>query len=279
MRFPGRSPNISSVATYAIGDVQGCFTTFQRLLERIRFRDGRDRIWLTGDLVNRGPRSLEMLRWARAAGPAVTTVLGNHDLHLLSRAEGIEPAKPGDTLDEILSARDRGPLLEWLRSRPLLHREGKHVLVHAGLLPQWRIDDAAALAAGIEAELRGAFHQRFLERLKLVKNGSWESRMSAARRRALAASILTRIRTCASDGRLCGRFSGPPEDAPAGCRPWFTRRRRRRREPAIVFGHWSALGLKLTPGLIGLDTGCVWGGTLTAIRLEDRKTFSEPMAD
>ena len=267
------------MATYAIGDVQGCFRTFERLLDRIRFDARRDRIWLTGDLVNRGPRSLQMLRWARDAGPSLTVVLGNHDLHLLSRAEGIEPAKAGDTLDTVLSARDRVPLLAWLRGRPLLHREGKHVLVHAGLLPHWSLDEAAELAAGIEAELRGVSYRRFLERLQSVKNGAWESRMSSASRRALAARILTRIRTCASDGRACGRFSGPPGDAPSGCRPWFARRRRRRREPAIIFGHWSALGLKLTPGLLGLDTGCVWGGTLTAIRLEDRKVFSQRMAD
>jgi bis(5'-nucleosyl)-tetraphosphatase (symmetrical) len=267
------------VATYAIGDVQGCFTTFERLLDRIRFDSRRDRIWLTGDLVNRGPRSLQMLRWARDAGPSLTVVLGNHDLHLLSLAEGIEPAKEGDTLDAVLSARDRAPLLSWLRGRPFLHREGKHALVHAGLLPLWNLDEAAEIAAGIEAELRGVSYRRFLERMRRVKNGSWESRMSSARRRALAARILTRIRTCTSDGRACGRFSGPPADAPAGCRPWFARRRRRRREPAIIFGHWSSLGLKLTPGLLGLDTGCVWGGTLTAIRLEDRKVFSQRMAD
>ena len=279
LRFGRAAPNIGAVTTYVIGDVQGCFTTFERLLARIRFDDRRDRIWFTGDLVNRGPRSLQMLRWARDAGSSVTAVLGNHDLHLLSRAEEIDPEKEGDTLDAVLSARDRRPLLEWLRGRPLLHREGEHVLVHAGLLPQWSLNEAAEFAQGIEAELRGANYRQFLERLGRVKNGAWRSRMSAARRRALAARILTRIRTCDSDGRLCGKFSGPPAGAPAGCRPWFTRRRPRRHEPAVIFGHWSALGLLLTPRLLGLDTGCVWGGTLTAIRLEDRKAFSEKMAD
>lgn len=266
------------MATYAIGDIQGCFRTLTRLLDRIDFDSRKDRLWLTGDLVNRGPRSLETLRWAMDAGPSVTTVLGNHDLHLVFRALGLQGEKEGDTLETLLGAPDVSRLTDWLRARPLVHREGNFLLVHAGLLPAWGIGMAEELAREVESALRGAAHLAFLTGIRQQKSADWKPGMSPPARAASVIRTLTRIRTCDTEGRHCPDFSGPPDKAPVGCFPWFDLRRQRRGEPRVVFGHWSALGLHVTPGFLGLDTGCVWGRTLTAIRLEDEKIFSERMA-
>lgn len=246
------------MATYAIGDVQGCATTLERLLVRIGFA-GHDRLWLVGDLVNRGPRSADVLRLVRGLGERAVVVLGNHDLHLLARAAGLEPAKRRDTLDDVLSAPDRAPLLDWLRTRPLLHRDGAWLMVHAGLLPAWTVDEAEARAREVEA---------------LLAQGRLAELLGDSRP-ARSLRVLTRLRTCRDDGRLCD-FDGAPEDAPDGCQPWFSSPKRRSTEVTVLFGHWSALGLHLGADAIGLDTGCVWGRTLTALRLEDRAVFSEP---
>jgi len=258
------------MATYAIGDVQGCFATLMRLIERLPLDPDRDRLWLAGDLVNRGPRSLEILRWARDQGERLTAVLGNHDLHLLARAEGLAAAKEGDTLDSVLAAPDRDELLDWLRRRPLCHVEGDRVLVHAGLHPEWTVSGARAVAAEIESVLRGA-HQDRRDLLAAIAAGRSDPCATAAR-------VLTRIRLCTSAGEL-RPGSGPPEEAPAGCVPWFRVPGRRSAEATIVFAHWSALGLLREPTLLGLDTGCVWGRELSAVRLEDRKVFQERYAD
>jgi len=258
------------MATYAIGDVQGCFATLMRLLDQIPFAANRDRLWLAGDLVNRGPRSLDVLRWARDHDDRLTAVLGNHDLHLLARAEGVAAAKAGDTLDAVLAAADREQLLDWLRHRPLCHLEGDRVLVHAGLHPDWTVHAARAAAAEVEAALQGPNDQR-REMLAAVTAGDEDGPAAAAR-------LLTRIRLCTPAGELCAG-SGPPDEAPAGCVPWFRAPERRSAAATIVFAHWSALGLLREPGLFGLDTGCVWGRELSAVRLEDGQLYQQRFAD
>ena len=264
------------MSCYAIGDVQGCHVTLCRLLDRVRFDPAQDRLWLTGDLVNRGPRSLEVLRWARGLGDRVTTVLGNHDLHLVGRALGLRPPRKTDTLDPVLEAADGAELVAWLRERPLLHREGSFVLVHAGLLPEWTVRDAEALARETEGLLRG---DRVRRAFAGEGGNSWSSTLEGTRRQRMALRIFTRLRTWSPvDGRFCG-FSGAPEEAPPGCVPWFEGEHRRGQECTVIFGHWAALGFRMLPGLLALDSGCVWGGNLTAVRLEDRAVFQEPLAD
>ena len=258
------------MATWAIGDVQGCFETLRRLLARIGGPPAGDRVVLVGDLVNRGPRSLEVLRWAADAGPRVEAVLGNHDLHLLARAVGVAGAAPRDTLDEVLAAPDAGALLGWLRSRPLLLREGDAVVVHAGLLPAWTVAEAEAFARRTEEELRGPTAPRALELLHGRHDGP---------EHLLAGRALTRVRYCDAAGEPAWGVSAPPSEAPPGLVPWFDAPGRRSAGTRIVFGHWAALGLRLRDDLAGLDAGCVWGGSLAAFRLEDRRLELEPLAE
>jgi len=268
------------MATYAIGDIQGCYTTLIRLLEQISFDERRDRIWLVGDLVNRGEGSLQVLRWAKALGSRLITVLGNHDLHLLALAEGLRVRKSRDTLDEILAAPDRDDLLEWLGSRPMIYREDPFLLVHAGLLPQWSPDEARELAGEVEDALRSPRRRRLLEVLYGGDGlASWNEQQTGDDRWKSVASVLTRLRTITNDGRPCPKYSGPPELAPPQCLPWFDIPWRSSRSATIICGHWAALGLRIQPGLIALDTGCVWGGHLTAIRLEDETVFQVPSAE
>ena len=268
-----------ALATYAIGDLQGCDVTLGRLLERIAFDASRDRLWFVGDLVNRGPRSVAVLRRLRALGPAVTAVLGNHDLHLLSRAEGVARPKQRDRLEDVLLAPDRDELLCWLRKRPLLHREGGHVLVHAGLLPQWSVERAAELAGEIEELLRGRDRARLFQGLLERPEEEWSKSLTGPKRWATIVAALTRLRTCTPAGRMDLGFSGPPDDAAKGYLPWFRVPDRKSKDATIVFGHWAALGLKLKDRYLALDSGCVYGNLLTALRLEDRTLFQERYAD
>lgn len=267
------------MATYAVGDIQGCYRTLRRLLERCRFDPEADRLWLVGDLVNRGPRSLEVLRWARDLGDRVTAVLGNHDAHLLGRAHGTRPPRSRDTLDAVLGAPDRDELIGWLRRRPLLHREGDLALLHAGLLPSWTLDRAAELAGEVEEVLSGPEPERLLRALAEARPRPWREGLDEEDRWRVTVHALTRLRTCRDDGRVCEGFTGPPEKAPEGCRPWFELRDGLDAGVTVVCGHWATLGLRQAPGILALDTGCVWGGALTAVRLEDRKVFQEPLAD
>lgn len=266
------------MATWAVGDIQGCHTTLRRLLARIGFDARSDRLWLVGDLVNRGPESLAVLRWARELGNRAVVVLGNHDLHLLARGLGLAAAKPTDTLDEVLAAPDRDELLAWLRERPLLHREGNLVLVHAGLLPEWTVAEAEALARDVERVLRGPEGPDLLARPRRLAPRRWLPTLDDRSRRHLALLAFTRLRTLSPDGEPDFDFSGPPERAPAGLVPWFDRPRRWSAEATAVFGHWAALGLHLGPRQLALDSACVWGGSLTALRLEDRAIVQEPAA-
>ncbi|MBA3501000.1 MAG: symmetrical bis(5'-nucleosyl)-tetraphosphatase [Myxococcota bacterium] len=260
------------MARYAIGDVQGCFASLQRLLALIDFSPGRDQLWFVGDLVNRGPRSLDMMRWALQHEQHVTVVLGNHDLHFLARAAGASGEKKRDTLDELLAAKDRDRLVDWLRRRSLAHVDGEYVMVHAGIHPQWTVQDTRARAAEIEHELAGPSWRAFLTQL----HGSpprWDARLGGGDRWRSILGYLVRARTLKPDGRLEPDFDGPPSQAPAGCVPWFAFPERAWATHTAVFGHWAALGLDIGPRHVGLDTGCVWGKTLTAMRLDDRSVF------
>ncbi len=259
------------MATYAIGDLHGCFETLQLLLDQLPFDSSCDRLWLVGDLVNRGPRSLETLRWAKQLHldmeDRMVVVLGNHDLHLLAVGHGIAETRKGDTLGEILTAPDRPELLAWLRHRPLLHREESHLLVHAGLLPQWSPSEAEELARRLEVALQGDDLRWLLRRRETPRDPE-----RAQLRNALES--LTRLRTCTLQGRPC-RFAGPPQETPPHCLPWFAVPNRRSQQITIVCGHWAALGLRLQPGLRALDSGVVWGHSLSAIRLEDSQVYQQ----
>lgn len=264
------------MATFAIGDVHGCFATLERLLRRIGFDRRRDRLWMVGDLVNRGPRSLEVLRWACGLGDRVVAVLGNHDLHLLARALGVAAAKRRDTLEAVLAAPDRDDLLAWLRGRPLMHRQDGRVLTHAGLFPAWTVDQAEALAREVEARLRGAAAFRLLAAFGGKAPERWHAGLSGAARARVALAGFAKLRTLTAEGRMCADFSGPPHEAPRGCLPWFEAPGRKSAGAQIVFGHWAAMGLRLAPGVAALDTGCVWGRALTALRLDDGAIVQEP---
>jgi bis(5'-nucleosyl)-tetraphosphatase (symmetrical) len=267
------------MATYAIGDIQGCFDSLQRLLHVIRFDPERDRLWLVGDLVNRGPKSLQVLRWARDMAGCITAVLGNHDLHLLMRAAGATHKRKRDTINKIMNARDRGSLIDWLRHQPLAHVDGDFAMFHAGLHPEWTVDQARALADEVAAVLRADDWYLRIAALAGDDPPEWSEDLAAEERLHAIVGVLTRIRACLPDGRPCPGFTGSPKDAPAGYLPWFAVPHARWRDHQIIFGHWAALGLHRDGNCVGLDTGCVWGGLLTAMRLEDRKIIQVPAAE
>ena len=264
------------MATYAIGDLQGCLAPLRGLLQHIGFDAKRDRLWFTGDLVNRGPESLETLRFVKSLGDAAITVQGNHDLHLLALADGFAKKREDDTLDDILDASDRDELLTWLRHRPMLHREDEYLLVHAGLLPSWTATQASELAAEVEEELRGRNHQDFFAQLYGSKPDRWAPSLRGMDRLRVIVNAMTRMRFCSEEGVMEFQTKGEAAQPPKGFMPWFEVPQRRSADVSIVFGHWSALGLLLRPKLLALDTGCVWGGQLTAIRLEDRHLYQCP---
>jgi bis(5'-nucleosyl)-tetraphosphatase (symmetrical) len=270
------------MATYAIGDIQGCYVEFQHLLEQIRYDPAKDQLWLVGDLVNRGPDSLRVLRLVKSLGDNAITVLGNHDLHLLAVAEGTAELHRSDTLDEILAAPDRDELLTWLRHQRLMHVEGNYVLVHAGLLPQWSIKQAGKLAREVEKALRGDDYAVFLARMYGNAPHTWDDELDGYKRLRVIVNAFTRLRICTIQGEMEFRFKGEVEKIPEGYVPWFDLPERKSRKSTVIFGHWSALGLRVTPNIIALDTGCLWGGPMTAIRLEDRELFqvscSNPVA-
>jgi bis(5'-nucleosyl)-tetraphosphatase (symmetrical) len=273
------------VATYVIGDIQGCQREVEALLSAINFSSTRDRLWLVGDLVNRGPRSLDTLRWAKQLGDAVTAVLGNHDLHLLARVAGSAPAKHRDTLDDILAAPDRDVLIDWLRSRPLLHCEGHNVMVHAGLHPTWTIDAALGYANEIQVMLRGDDWQARLADMLATKSGAsermqqaatprWSSSLVGSKRWRTIVQFFTRARVCFADGNMNPDFDGPLAQAPRGCFAWFDLPDPAWSTHRIITGHWAALGFHKTLHTVSLDTGCVWGKQLTAFCLDDERRIS-----
>ena len=266
------------MAIYTIGDVQGCFGELQELLAAIRFDRNKDRLWFVGDLVNRGPESLAVLRFVKQLGSAAVTVLGNHDLHLITFAAGLAKPREDDTLDEVLAAPDRGELIDWLRGLPLIHVEEGHILVHAGLLPQWDAAKAQALARAVEAALRGPRYREFLETLYGGTPDRWDESLRGADRLRVIVNAMTRMRFCTPEGVMEFRSKGDATSAPAGYLPWFDVPGRKSASHTVVCGHWSALGLRIAPGLLALDSGCVWGGRLSAVRLDGRALTQVPCA-
>jgi bis(5'-nucleosyl)-tetraphosphatase (symmetrical) len=266
------------MSTWVIGDIHGCWLTLERLLRRIGYAAGRDELWLVGDLVNRGPGSLEVLRWA-AAQPRLVVVLGNHDLHLLARAAGVAGERPEDRLDELLAAPDRDRLLDWLRSRAFLHRRAEVVMVHAGLLPTWRLEEAVELATTAAERLSGPEWRSFLARFGETPRLKWSPGLTGDARLAAAVTLLTRLRVVRHDGRPKLGFTGPPSEAPEGSRPWFETSAVTGGGATVLFGHWAQMGFERSAGAVCLDSGCVYGGSLSALRLEDGRTCHEPVAD
>ncbi|MBI4289912.1 MAG: symmetrical bis(5'-nucleosyl)-tetraphosphatase [Betaproteobacteria bacterium] len=262
------------MSTWAIGDVQGCYAELCALLDKIGFDPRADRLWFVGDLVNRGPASLETIRFVKSLGERAVTVLGNHDLHLVARAYGFAKDRHDDTLEAVLAAPDRAQIIDWLRERPLMHQSEDHVMVHAGLLPQWSIARALELAREVEQALRGPRHLEFLGRMYGSDPDTWHDDLTGVERLRVIVNAMTRMRFCTAEGRMEFRAKG--EQAPPGFHAWFEAPGRRNAQATIVCGHWSALGLKLAPGLIALDAGCVWGGALTAVRLGDRTLVQVP---
>lgn len=256
------------MARYAIGDVQGCYDQLRELVKRVGFSSDRDRLWFVGDLVNRGPKSLQVLRYVRALGDNAAVVLGNHDLHLLALAYGRkDKRKPGDTLDEILAASDRDELLEWLASRPLAHFENGDLMVHAGVIPQWSATDAVAISREVEEALvKDA--QGFFDEMYGNEPRCWSEKLRGPERIRFAVNVLARMRVCTAQGCLDLAMKGKPQEAKAPFKAWFEHENRRSTDARLIFGHWSVLGYLNKGNVIGLDTGCVWGGKLTAVDLE-----------
>jgi bis(5'-nucleosyl)-tetraphosphatase (symmetrical) len=259
------------MATYAVGDVQGCCDELESLLDALRFDPARDRLWFVGDLVNRGPRSLDALRLVRQLGAAAVVVLGNHDLHLLAIARGAAHLRPADrALEPILAAPDRESLLDWLQSRAVLHHDAALgvTMLHAGLPPQWDIPLAQRCAAELEAALRGNHSGRLFAAMYGNQPDLWSDALEGEERLRFITNALTRLRVCDRAGRLLLKHKGPPGKMPPGVMPWFEVPGRRSAGARIVCGHWSALGYHDGDGVLALDTGCVWGGSLTARRLD-----------
>ena len=259
------------MALYAIGDLQGCYDPFRRLLDEIDFDAGRDKLWLCGDLVNRGPKSLKTLRFVRSLGSAATTVLGNHDLHLLALStDAVQFSRRFETLEKILAAPDRDELLDWLRHRPLAHYNKKldTLLVHAGTLPSWSVKKTLSLASEVETVLRSPDFSTLMNKMYGNAPRKWSGSLKGYRRYRFIINTLTRMRMLSTSEGLNFAHTGSPWQARGGLRPWFQFADRAAEDSRIVFGHWSQLGLVVLPNLISLDTGCVWGRQLTAVRID-----------
>jgi bis(5'-nucleosyl)-tetraphosphatase (symmetrical) len=267
------------MATYAIGDLQGCYDPLRRLLDYISFDPARDRLWFVGDLVNRGPQSLDVLRFVKNLGPAAVVVLGNHDLHLVMVAEGHGKPSREDTLDAVLKAADREELIFWLRTRPLFHVEGRLAMVHAGVLPQWSVARARELAREVELALIAPNYGDFLAHMWGSEPTAWQDGLKGWDRLRVVVNAMTRMRFVNQDGAMEFRASGaksPPGSGPKGCVPWFDFPGRASADHTLVCGHWSALGFRQTDNLLALDSGCLWGGCLTMVRLPDRRVIQLP---
>lgn len=268
------------MAVYAAGDIQGCYDELQRALERVEFDSTRDRLWCVGDLVNRGPKSLQVLRFVRDLGQSVVSVLGNHDLHLLAQASGARQHKTDPGLAAVLAAPDRDELIDWLRHRPLVHYDSQldFLMLHAGIPPQWDLDTTLACAHEVEQVLRSDARHDYFAGMYGNKPKRWRPGLAGMDRLRFITNSLTRLRYCDSKGRMALKENGPPGTQTAGYIPWFEHPDRATRDQRIVFGHWSTLGYRQVENVWALDTGCVWGGTLTLLRidLDEPQVFSLP---
>ncbi|MPZ46888.1 MAG: symmetrical bis(5'-nucleosyl)-tetraphosphatase [Betaproteobacteria bacterium] len=261
------------MATYVIGDIQGCFEALEKLLDRIDFDAGRDRLWFVGDLVNRGPDSLATLRFVRDLGDGAVTVLGNHDLHLLTVASGFAHLHRGDTVADILDAPDRDALLDWLRRCKLMHVDEGWAMVHAGLLPQWSVERAHALAREVESVLGGSDYADMLRHMYGNQPDEWDEALEGDDRLRVIVNAMTRLRLCTPQGKMEFRHKSAPRQLPPGYLPWYAIPERASAGHPIVFGHWSTLGLHAAEDVVALDSGCLWGNALSALRLHDRRIF------
>lgn len=267
------------MATYVVGDIQGCYDPLQRLLDKVNFDPAEDHLWCPGDTVNRGGKSLETLRLLESMGDRFTMTLGNHDLYLLREAWRFpEGGCANREMDVILRAHDREHLMNWLRKQPLAHWSKKHqaLMVHAGVIPQWTAKQTRACAAEVEQVLRSAKPGKFFSKMNRNPVRRWRDDRTGWKRRLLISNILTRVRFCDSNGKVLARASGPPGSQKAPYKPWFRHKNRQTRNITIVFGHWAALGLRLKKRTVCMDSGAVWGGRLSALRLEDRQLFQVP---
>ncbi|MFI3157781.1 MAG: symmetrical bis(5'-nucleosyl)-tetraphosphatase [Methylococcaceae bacterium] len=255
------------MAIYAIGDIQGCFDELLRLLDTLSFNEQSDQLWFAGDLVNRGPKSLETLRFVKSLGDSAITVLGNHDLHLLVASCAPKIANKKDTLLPILEAPDRDELIHWLRHRPLFHFNDDFCLVHAGLPPQWDLKRTQKMALLAEQALQAADYQVFLKQMYGNKPNLWSSGLKGVDKLRFIINCFTRMRYCDVNGRLDFVQSGPIGSQPKNLVPWFEVPKRKNADMRIIFGHWSTLGYYEGPNCYAIDTGCLWGGQLTALRL------------
>lgn len=267
------------MAIYAIGDVQGCYDELRALLDLIGFSTNTDTLWFTGDLVNRGPKSLDVLRFVKDLGEKAVTVLGNHDLHLLAIASGHSKLRKDDTLKQILKADDSEELLTWLRHQPLLYHDAGlgMYLLHAGLPPQWTLEQTQQCAMEVENILRSDRHDKYFENMYGNKPVKWKPSLSGWSRMRFITNCFTRLRYVDNDGRLCLGAKGPIGSQPDSCIPWFQHPRRQSIEATCVFGHWSTLGFYTGNGVIALDSGCLWGGKLTALRLDTEAGVHDPV--
>lgn len=259
------------MSTYAIGDAQGCYDQLRRLLDKIDFDPGRDTLWFVGDLVNRGPQSRAVVRFVKSLGSRAVTVLGNHDLSLLVVAEGFARGHASDTFGDILAAPDRDELLDWLRRRNMMHAGQGYAMVHAGLLPQWSVPQALALAAEVEQALRAEGWREFLQHMYGNEPARWHDELSGFDRLRVVVNAMTRMRLCTPDGTMEFSHKLGLEGTPQGFVPWYDVPHRASRDTPVIFGHWAAVGLFMRPDVISLDSGCVWGRALSALRLEDRR--------
>jgi bis(5'-nucleosyl)-tetraphosphatase (symmetrical) len=266
------------VTRYAIGDVQGCDRELRALLKLIGFSADRDQLWLVGDLVNRGPGSLAVLRLVKSLADNAVVVLGNHDLHLLALAHKSARYRKSDTLAEVLEAPDRDALVEWLMERPLAYAQGNDLMVHAGVVPQWDVAQTLELAADVSRALKDDPRELF-EHMYGDEPDRWDKKLRGMERLRFTINVLTRIRVCTAEGRVDLDMKGPPPPPSSALRPWFEHAQRRSSQARVIFGHWSALGFVRRAGVIGLDSGCAWGGTLTAYDLDrEREPLTTPCA-
>ncbi len=266
------------MATYAVGDLQGCLEALQCLLKRVAFDPAKARLWLVGDLVNRGPQSLDTLRFLYSIRESLVCVLGNHDLHLLAAGKNIERLKKADTLREIIEAPDRAELLEWLRQQKLMHYDEQRnvALVHAGIPPQWSLRKALKCAAEVETALRDDnLFAPYLDGMYGNDPAKWDNDLKGVTRLRVITNYFTRMRFCTAEGKLDLKSKEGLDSAPPGYKPWFLHKERKTKDLKIIFGHWAALeGKVLEPGISALDTGCVWGGALTLMNVDNGERLS-----